>query len=1093
MTAESLLVKAIFKFKGTNNDELKFKKGDIITITQKEDGGWWEGTLDGKTGWFPSNYVEELPKESKEVVPTQNISEEVIAKNIDYRQQVISDLLEKEQEFVSDLRGLLNQYLQPLHHADILTDAEYSQLVGNIEELIEAHQRLNSSLEDVRRSQPRHQRLGQVFLQHGAGVRAAHLTYWANHPRAVCILEKHRDKLNSWLDNCQTQTNQPPGLMVLTTGLSRPFRQLERLAGAIQEVAQHLEDDHVDRGDTQRSIGFYKESASEAARARRQRELELEVLTGTIRGWEGEGMEHLGDIVKMGAVVMGHGPNKKDKYLVLFPSTLLMLSVSNRLSAFIYEGKLPLSGLSITRPEGDVDHSKDCFDISGPLIETITCTFPSRTEAQDWYEKITNQIRTSRQSAILPNKLSVQPLPPPHVSYTTTPPYQQLTAWIRELLAHNQLTFQHIKNLRKTVRVVSQSNTQPRLHRVECVIYPSSDDQTFKKSSKNNGEAKRCASPIILKEPSIRRNSDINESNPFGFIHYMSPSDHCDKITENLVVEDEDVITVVLPSEADNIEKYDADDDEIVTYHDEDMTFLLPRSLLNSSQESICPFKSGNLISQLGVSHETDNSSSPSTCNESILGSGSAPWGKRLPNYSDQFPSQQLVNYDRFRVASEGYYDPQPLNLNQKEAQLTHSCSVPVLNQSHVEHRKSNRRKQNISDFKKEESPPNWISCFPSPKSKRRTKLPEDVYTKAVATSQHQEYSPIKYIDKTPSENSLNLPYCSPTKVDYENFSNSELFQLSSNLQDELQLGSPKVSKRRAHSKIRSRSLSRSRSSQLAVIPVNDPSTLEQPKQHYSQLVAHIDMYPIGKQQLHRCTCDSRRSSDSGLADVLGHAEQCPLYPQSTKGSSQSMMSLPLNLSSCSSRMSRVSSNHSIMKPICKHQKPQSPSDLSKINENPSQFTEPAFQAISQCTCNTSSHDGSSKVAFRSVDSNLNATFQQPQYRYTRSPTSNYPILSSRLPAPPHQLPTDEPHLVNQFSLSLNDVQTKHCEQTEQAFSCSDLPKEVTDQGQTIVPPTRWNRTKETYKTGLYAHWWLNASLQPIHEEHAPEHMSTNL
>ena len=127
---------------------------------------------------------------------------------------------------------------------------------------------------------------------------------------------------------------------MLTTGLSRPFRQLERLAGAIQEVAQHLEDDHVDRGDTQRSIGFYKESASEAARARRQRELELEVLTGTIRGWEGEGMEHLGDIIKMGAVVMGHGTNKKDKYLVLFPGTLLMLSVSNRLSAFIYEVRI---------------------------------------------------------------------------------------------------------------------------------------------------------------------------------------------------------------------------------------------------------------------------------------------------------------------------------------------------------------------------------------------------------------------------------------------------------------------------------------------------------------------------------------------------------------------------------------------------------------------------------------------------------------------------------------------------------------------------------------------------------------------------------
>ena len=49
-----------------------------------------------------------------------------------------------------------------------------------------------------------------------------------------------------------------PGLMVLTTGLSKPFRHVERYAGLMQEVEQHLSDDHPDRGDTQRSIGFYK-------------------------------------------------------------------------------------------------------------------------------------------------------------------------------------------------------------------------------------------------------------------------------------------------------------------------------------------------------------------------------------------------------------------------------------------------------------------------------------------------------------------------------------------------------------------------------------------------------------------------------------------------------------------------------------------------------------------------------------------------------------------------------------------------------------------------------------------------------------------
>ena len=34
--------------------------GSIITVTQMVDGGWWEGALNGDTGWFPSNFVKEF-------------------------------------------------------------------------------------------------------------------------------------------------------------------------------------------------------------------------------------------------------------------------------------------------------------------------------------------------------------------------------------------------------------------------------------------------------------------------------------------------------------------------------------------------------------------------------------------------------------------------------------------------------------------------------------------------------------------------------------------------------------------------------------------------------------------------------------------------------------------------------------------------------------------------------------------------------------------------------------------------------------------------------------------------------------------------
>lgn len=63
--------------------------------------------------------------------------------------------------------------------------------------------------------------------------------------------------------------------------------------------------------------------------------MELEVLNGGVRGWEGEDLSCLGEILQMGSVAIG--PDFRDRYLVLFRSTLLMLSVSQRMSAFLYE------------------------------------------------------------------------------------------------------------------------------------------------------------------------------------------------------------------------------------------------------------------------------------------------------------------------------------------------------------------------------------------------------------------------------------------------------------------------------------------------------------------------------------------------------------------------------------------------------------------------------------------------------------------------------------------------------------------------------------------------------------------------------------
>lgn len=74
---------------------------------------------------------------------------------------------------------------------------------------------------------------------------------------------------------------------------------------------------------------------SGCAALRRQKELELQVVTGEVRGWPGGDITALGDVLHMGSVAVG--PSHQDRYLVLFPSALLLLSVSKRVSAFVYE------------------------------------------------------------------------------------------------------------------------------------------------------------------------------------------------------------------------------------------------------------------------------------------------------------------------------------------------------------------------------------------------------------------------------------------------------------------------------------------------------------------------------------------------------------------------------------------------------------------------------------------------------------------------------------------------------------------------------------------------------------------------------------
>ena len=50
-------VEVEFDYEAELSDELSLKTGDIIENVKRMDGGWWEGSLNGKKGVFPDNFV----------------------------------------------------------------------------------------------------------------------------------------------------------------------------------------------------------------------------------------------------------------------------------------------------------------------------------------------------------------------------------------------------------------------------------------------------------------------------------------------------------------------------------------------------------------------------------------------------------------------------------------------------------------------------------------------------------------------------------------------------------------------------------------------------------------------------------------------------------------------------------------------------------------------------------------------------------------------------------------------------------------------------------------------------------------------------
>ncbi|XP_049723614.1 rho guanine nucleotide exchange factor 7 isoform X6 [Elephas maximus indicus] len=332
-------------------------------------------------------------------------------------QAVLQNILETENEYSKELQTVLSTYLRPLQTSEKLSSANTSYLMGNLEEICSFQQMLVQSLEECTKLPEAQQRVGGCFLNLMSQMKTLYLAYCANHPSAVNVLTEHSEELGEFME---MKGASSPGILVLTTGLSKPFMRLDKYPTLLKELERHMEDYHPDRQDIQKSMTAFKNLSAQCQEVRKRKELELQILTEAIRSWEGDDIKTLGNVIYMSQVMIqcAGSEEKNERYLLLFPNILLMLSASPRMSGFIYQGKLPTTGMTITKLEDSENH-KNSFEISGSMIERILVSCNNQQDLHEWVDHLQKQTKVTSvgNPTIKPHSVPSHTLP----SHSVTP------------------------------------------------------------------------------------------------------------------------------------------------------------------------------------------------------------------------------------------------------------------------------------------------------------------------------------------------------------------------------------------------------------------------------------------------------------------------------------------------------------------------------------------------------------------------------------------------------------------------------------------------------------------------------------------------
>ncbi|CEF62866.1 Rho-type guanine nucleotide exchange factor [Strongyloides ratti] len=320
--SETYRAVAKFDFEGKNNDELSFPRSAVIKITQMLEGGWWEGTYNGNVGWFPENYVtlidDDIYEEINGTTPTKLISNS--GGNMKFRDQTIEEFMDFMGKMIIENKQIYEEYILKLG------DIEELKKNNDVINFVKITQKLKETL-----SLPvTDQRIGGVLLYNAKEYKELLKEYCFRHPVVIENITLINNKKQNLLEDvCGVP------LKDIVMGLSSYFRNIEKYANHLLEIDRNSKSNHPDLGDLRRAAAVYRSMASFCLTVRKQKEGQMDFISGQYISKFGKTCKNIGDIKWLGIVEWKKdggchtkdGKCSEERYYGVFENKILIIEL----------------------------------------------------------------------------------------------------------------------------------------------------------------------------------------------------------------------------------------------------------------------------------------------------------------------------------------------------------------------------------------------------------------------------------------------------------------------------------------------------------------------------------------------------------------------------------------------------------------------------------------------------------------------------------------------------------------------------------------------------------------------------------------------